>query len=264
MIVLIDLGNSRVKLGWLDPATGARESAPMALPHRDAPTQLASWLAQLPTPPTEAIGVSVGNPDLTQHIANMLRARGCTLQWQSATSCALGLTNTYARPEQLGADRWAAMLGVLAHLPEQHGPVMLASFGTATTLDTISPERRFVGGLILPGPALMRESLARGTAHLPLAQAHAVPYPSDTHQAIVTGVLAAQAGAVLRQWLAGYAHYNLAPVLYVTGGGWAVVAAEVRRLLDQNACLRGLPACTIHEHDRLVLDGLAALIMSSR
>ncbi|PAX96929.1 hypothetical protein CKW48_13560 [Bordetella pertussis] len=32
----------------------------------------------------------------------------------------------------------------------------MASFGTATTLDTIGPDNVFPGGLILPGPAMMR------------------------------------------------------------------------------------------------------------
>jgi len=278
MIVLIDLGNSRVKLGWLDPATGARETTPIALNHGDTALQIGPWLSQLPGLPAQAIGVSVGSPDIARRIEDALRAHGCAVRWQQATACALGLKNGYVRPEQLGADRWVAMLGLLAHLPDpfdppdsldsakpptQHGPIMLASFGTATTLDTIGPDRVFMGGLILPGPALMLESLARNTAHLPLANSTAVAYPSDTQQAIASGVAAAQAGAVVRQWLIGLDQYGAAPALHVTGGGWPLVAAEVRRLLDHAAHLRGLPRCLIHERNRPVLDGLAALAMLS-
>jgi len=265
MIVLIDLGNSRIKLGWFDPVSGARESHPIALNHDEARTQIGPWLTRLPNPPKQAIGVSVGDSAVTLQIENTLRAHGCTVHWQRATACSLGLKNGYAQPEQLGADRWAAMLGLLAQpsgLPgqaRQRSPVMLASFGTATTLDTVGPDRVFLGGLILPGPALMLESLARNTAHLPLARATITPYPTDTHQAIITGVAAAQAGAVLRQWLIGLRQYESPPTLYVTGGGWPLVAAEVHRLLDEATCLHGLPRCILHERDRPVLDGLAAL-----
>jgi len=267
MIVLIDLGNSRVKLGWLDPATGARETDPLALNHGDAALLICPWLSRLPGPPEQAIGVSVGDPGVARRIEDALRVHGCPVHWQQAAVDALGLKNGYARPGQLGADRWAALLGLLAHLPapsEGPGPVMLASFGTATTLDTLGPDRTFVGGLILPGPALMLESLARNTAKLPLAHATVALYPTDTQQAIASGVAAAQAGAVVRQWLVGRHQYGVAPALYVTGGGWPLVAAEVRRLLDDAARLRGLPHCPIHERDRPVLDGLAALAAAPR
>jgi len=259
MIVLIDLGNSRVKLGWLDLVTGTRETDLVAMAHDDTATHFDAWLARLPSPPVQAFGVSVGAADVTRLIENALRAHGCAVHWQQPVAHALGLKNGYARPELLGADRWAALLGLLAHLPEPHGPVMLASFGTATTLDTIGPDRTFVGGLILPGPALMCESLAHNTARLPLARAAIVAYPTDTQQAIASGVAAAQAGAVVRQWLAGWQQYGLAPAVSVTGGGWPLVADEVRRLLDAAAQLRGLPCCPINEHDRPVLDGLAML-----
>ena len=42
--------------------------------------------------------------------------------------------------------------GVLSRLPGAHPPFLLASFGTATTIDTVGPDNVFAGGLILPGP----------------------------------------------------------------------------------------------------------------
>ena len=89
----------------------------------------------------------------------------------------------------------------------------------------------FEGGLILPGPALMRQSLAQGTANLPLASGAGNDFPKDTLQAISTGVVAAQAGAVWRQCQVAEKHYGCAPVLFVSGGGWPEVEAEVRKLL---------------------------------
>lgn len=48
------------------------------------------------------------------------------------------MTNAYRNQAQLGADRWAAMLGLRMRLPAGHPPALLASFGTATTLDTLA------------------------------------------------------------------------------------------------------------------------------
>src|SRR5690606_32162273 len=129
-----------------------------------------------------------------------------------------GVTNAYCVPEQLGADRWVSMIGMAArtNTSTSASPVMLASFGTASTIDTLAPvgngasERNFDGGLIFPGPALMGSSLAAGTANLPEADGMVTAYPTDTHQAISSGIAAAQAGALLRQWREGLARYGLA------------------------------------------------------
>src|SRR3546814_3488501 len=68
-----------------------------------------------------------------------------------------------------------------------------------TTLFRSQGNLVFYGGLILPGPALMRSALATGTANLPEANAPFAAYPTHTHQAISSGIAAAQAGALLRQ-----------------------------------------------------------------
>jgi len=48
MMLLVDVGNSRVKLGWLDRQSGARESEPLAVAHDQLQTQTVSaWLQTL-------------------------------------------------------------------------------------------------------------------------------------------------------------------------------------------------------------------------
>ena len=74
---------------------------------------------------------------------------------------AAGRHSTVPRSAQLGADRWAALLA--AHTREP-GHKLVVNVGTALTIDALAAEGRFLGGLIVPGPALMRRSLDRGTA----------------------------------------------------------------------------------------------------
>ncbi len=183
----------------------------------------------------------------------------------------------YSQPAQLGADRWAGMLGLPQHAPDAHTPLLLASFGTATTIDIICPAGTaaaqglgiaagepvhhwlFEGGLILPGPALMRTSLNRHTARLPAAQGLAADFPDNTDQAIVSGIAAAQSGALLRQWQTGLARYGRAPRVFCTGGGWPLVADELQRALAraQHQCGADLvPALPLRSP---ILDGLARL-----
>nr|MBF0682571.1 type III pantothenate kinase [Pseudomonas sp.] len=259
MTILIDAGNTRVKLGWVD-AGGAREPQVAAFAHDELESSLPAWLAAQPASHANAIGVNVAGDTVGSRIAQLLQAAGCGVTWLGATAQALGLSNGYARPGQLGTDRWVGMLGLWAHPRHQppEGPArtqILASFGTATTIDTISPEGRFEGGVILPGLRLMLTSLVTGTANLPLAGGSSAAFPSDTHQAIATGALAAQAGAVLRQMLMARERFADAPLrLAVTGGAWPDVQPELCRLLAQ-ARLETQPWIM----DNPVLDGLAML-----
>ena len=243
MILLIDSGNSRLKVGWLNPS-------PEAAPPHDTPNAPAIAL-----PPREPAAIAF---ERGAGIREALARHHCPVHWISSRAQLLHLKNGYTQPSQLGTDRLVSLLGVRSRLTAVHPPFVLASFGTATTIDTVGPDDTFIGGLIFPGPALMRSSLARGTANLPLANGSVTDFPTDTHQAIASGIAAAQAGAVLRQWLAACQHYGQAAELYVAGGGWPEVEHETQRLLAQTGSTMGM-APTPRHLDRPVLDGLALL-----
>ena len=270
MIVLLDIGNSRIKLGWQHPSMG-REPTVHAIalrPLEALPALLRKWLNALPIPATAACGVNVAGPVVGQLVEQVLHEYEAPVQWLLPSTHQFEVRNAYDHPEQLGADRWSALLGLASHLKETaHAATtthttatdstarasILATFGTATTIDTLSPELVFEGGLILPGPALMRQSLAQGTANLPLASGAGNNFPKNTLQAISTGVVAAQAGAVWRQCLIAGEQYGTAPMLFVSGGGWPEVEAEVRtRLAHLHITFIANP----------VLDGLARLTRS--
>lgn len=295
MIILIDAGNTRVKFGWIDPRSGQREIAPLALQHAELEDQLPAWLRQLPQTPTAALGINVAGAAIASRLGALLDAHIPAIAWVRSVHSALNVHNAYDKPEQLGADRWVALLGLAEHVRNAktpgHPPLLLASFGTATTIDTLVPsgtakekalmqnregeslapsstheEKAYVfrGGLILPGPSLMTASLASGTAHLPQAQGSPANHPTHTHQAIVTGIAAAQAGAVLRQWMAGLELCGQAPRIYTTGGGWTAIKEETQRLLGTARTQLGQENSPIEWLSSPVLDGLASLAMAER
>ena len=108
-----------------------------------------------------------------------------------------GVTNHYLKPEKLGVDRWCALIG--AHGLSRTAAIVVMA-GTATTIDTLDADGNFLGGLILPGGDLMRRSLAADTAALPFADGRHADYPRCTDDAIVTGCIEAQVGAIERAW----------------------------------------------------------------
>jgi type III pantothenate kinase len=67
-------------------------------------------------------------------------------------------------------------------------------------VDLLDATGLFRGGLILPGFDLMRAALARNTAQLPLADGVFRAEPRNTMDAIVSGCLQAQLGAVDRMF----------------------------------------------------------------
>jgi len=82
-----------------------------------------------------------------------------------------GVTNGYTTPSALGSDRWAGLIGAHAAFPGE--PLLIATFGTATTLEALRADGVFVGGLIAPGWSLMMRSLGEHTAQLPTLDANA-------------------------------------------------------------------------------------------
>ena len=101
----------------------------------------------------------------------------------------------------------------------------------------------FQGGLILPGLQLMRAALAGNTAALPLAAGAWRALPRNTHDAIVSGSLAATLGAVERM----FRQVAVEPgALCLLSGG---AAAEIEALL----------AVPLRRIDNLVLEGVAQI-----
>lgn len=237
MRLLLDAGNTRLKWGLLQNGHwhaqgvldyGALDSLPTLWAAGDSPVD--AWVANV-------AGQSIGDAlqtQLARHAvpAHFLRA--------SANCC--GVVNHYRSPSQLGADRWAALIGARYM---HKGAALVVCAGTATTIDVLDADGHFQGGLILPGFDLMRRSLAQATAGLPLTQAGATVEspPLSTDEAISEGCLAAQLGTVRHMWrfVAG----QPGSLCIVSGGA----AEQLLRRLD-------LPA---REISNLVLEGLARL-----
>ncbi len=273
MILLIDAGNTRAKFAWLADRDARRVAAPTMLPYAD----LSGLGAKVPARPQRILGSNVAGAATARALEAACHALWQQpIEWCDASWGAALLRNAYAQPLQLGADRWVGMLGLLQRVEDsadwQAGvPHILATFGTATTVDTIArqaagpaPCAAFLGGLILPGAGLMVKSLFSGTAQLPLAGGECHEFPTDTDSAIVSGIAAAQAGALVRQWHLAFEASGHTPRVFVAGGGWRAVRADVTRTLaraqGQHAASRVHPQWL----DGPVLDGLACLARLGR
>lgn len=240
--LLLDLGNSRLKLAALDGPL----SAPLALPHgvpgfEDAlPAALARWPAA-----RRALLASVAAPALTGRVLAALAAAGI-----AATSVTVAaradLRICYDDPGRFGVDRWLSLLAA-RHL-HPAAPLLVAGCGTALTVDLVDADGVHCGGMIAPSPTLMLEALRARAPHLPDSVPADHGFACDSATAMASGALAAGAG-MLRDAL-GRARAQLGnwPRLLLTGGG---AQALLPLLADAP-----VPASY---HARLVLEGLALL-----
>ncbi|WP_018228306.1 type III pantothenate kinase [Methyloversatilis universalis] len=228
MVLLIDAGNSRLKWAWLrdgrpgDEAgidVAALDGAPLASAWRGATAALYTCVAG----------------DAVDAALRAALPSGCAVHRIRSGEQAAGLTNLYERPAQLGADRWVALIGARTLVA---GPLVVATAGTATTVDALDEADRFLGGYILPGLHLMLESLARNTADLPHAQGAPSDWPRNTDDAILNGCAGAQAALIARV----RDRLGSSATLLLSGGGADALSPHIEGDLRRadNLVLRGL------------------------
>jgi type III pantothenate kinase len=198
--LLIDVGNTFLKWGLFRPSTGglARENR-VESGHAllEEITALPAQFAKLPAP-TRIVISNVAGTRVRATTIRMLEVWPEAPQpyWLVPQHVQCGVTNSYRNPAQLGSDRWAALIGARHLLGPR--PTMVVVCGTATTIDFLSGDGLFKGGVIMPGVGLMLRSLHEGTAALPDQGGEFYQYPTQTVDAIASGCQHAQAGAIER------------------------------------------------------------------
>jgi type III pantothenate kinase len=238
MLLLVDVGNTRVK--WAAIPTGALHEPEMlgrwaasGSVERAQVRQLTDVWRDLKIARVILSNVAgqAMRDELGQTLLSVLGLKPVPLEWFASVPQLAGIRNAYRNPAQLGCDRFASMIGAHALFPGQ--PLIVATCGTATTVDAVTADGIFVGGMILPGLGLMASSLAKNTAQLPqVAETLAVsePFADNTDAAIVSGCIAAQVGAIeravaahtLRQGVA-----NGAVQCILSGGAAALIAPHL-------------------------------------
>jgi type III pantothenate kinase len=190
-MLLIDAGNSRIKwalagtAGWQQQ--GVLELADAALLQRQ--------FAALPLP-DKILVANVAGAAVAQQVRTACADWGRPVEFIAAQPEQCGVRNGYEQPAQLGSDRWAALVAAWQHT---HAACLVVHCGTATTVDALSADGEFRGGLILPGLALMRQSLAAAASGLAAADGVWCEFPRNTADAMASGAIAATCGAIRAQ-----------------------------------------------------------------
>jgi len=238
MILLLDLGNTRLKFALLDGDTFVRRGA--FAWDADIAHELATLWAEWPQP-TRVVGASVVDGARETAVAVAAeKAFSHSPAWVRTPAEACGVINAYAEPHRLGVDRFLAMVDARA---AGRAPCVLASVGTALTLDALDADGRHLGGWIAPGPLLMQQSVLGATVQVRPGHAGAVRDLADnTADGLASGCWQACAALVDRFVDRSAGLLGGAPTVTLGGGDAAVLAPLLQRevMLVPDTVLRGL------------------------
>jgi type III pantothenate kinase len=242
MDLLIDIGNTRIKWTALAGSRLASQSA-AAYAGWDAAQLREQMLANLSNP-TRVFVANVGGPSIATLVtATIEDAFGITPHFVHSSAVAAGVKSAYRNPEQLGVDRWLAMIG--AYQLERVAACVV-SVGTAMTVDGVDASGQHLGGIIVPGPDLMVDSLYRNTSDIAsraLTGSEGTSLFADNTQAAVhQGVIHSLAATIERTCHDMYARFDKMPALLITGGasGRITGALRVPFRIVPDLVLRGL------------------------
>ena len=237
MILAVDAGNTRIKGG---PHANGAWRATGACATTDAAALTDHWHTL--TAPSRIIVANVAGDRVQAAIVAACAGFGHALQFIVGRAAQCGVRSSYEQPAQLGCDRWAALIGAHHLYP---GASLVVNAGTALTVDALTDDGLFLGGIIAPGLDLMRRALDTHTARLRWQPGEVRFFPNNTGDAIMSGAAHALAGAIER----------MATFMCESGQD------PLRVLLSGGAAgqLRPLIALETIAVDNLVLEGLVTI-----
>jgi type III pantothenate kinase len=219
MILVIDVGNTRLKWGWLD---GTRLSEQQAVVHREVKPEL--WAGQIfeaQHHPDRVLISNVAGDAMAKTLHDLtLATYEVPPEFIIPTRSFHELTNGYLNPALLGPDRWLAVIGAwnLAH-----DSLCVVDAGTAVKVDSVNAHGQHLGGLIIPGIHMMRDSLLNKTAGVAKSMAGSTPSTAgvladNTISAVSRGAVVAAASMADRAAQLIEQSTGEHPRLFITGG----------------------------------------------
>ncbi len=167
IILAIDIGNSRTKLGvWKGKKLAGTLNVPgKKTSPKDIRHQVDRVLRQAGVQPDTLSGTVISSvvPHLRKRYSTIVKLFTQAGPLIVSSRLDVGLRILYRNPHALGADR---ICGAVAAFHNYGGPVIVVDAGTAMTYNVITKDGRFLGGAIFPGVYTAASALHQRTARL--------------------------------------------------------------------------------------------------
>ena len=138
--------------------------------------------------PPEAVIICSVAPLATRRFIRALKRFSSIKPLLLGKDISIPLKNEYTKPGQLGEDR---LVTSFAAIIRYGAPLIVVDCGTALTINVVSADRSFRGGIILPGIEMSLKALSLYTAQLPflerIGKKH-VLIGKTTRECIISGI----------------------------------------------------------------------------
>ncbi len=241
MILLIDIGNSRLK--WAVAVNG-RINTGKPIYHQKGQLDCAFLMNEWERldQPIKVIISNVAGQRIADSITDLVQQLWQQVPFftQSVTQ-QFGVRNGYDNPSQLGVDRWVALLAAAHHYPL---PACIIDCGSAITIDVIDATGLHLGGLIAPGIYTMKQSIIQGTSQInDIQEDTPIGLSGDTATAVNSGILLSGVG-LIEQAIANEIKNNKIGLksLLLCGGDAEIISARLKYsvTIDQDLIFKGL------------------------
>jgi len=243
MLLAIDIGNSLIKYGVFD-GDQLLEKSTITTKRDCRPDEL--QFDRFTSFKIDTVVVATVVPELIDVVRQAAQANFTVTPAFIDHSTDFGLKINYAPLESVGIDR---LINAFAAADKYGTPIIVCSFGTATVIDSVSKDRKFLGGIIAPGVKTMAESLHQMTIRLPSVE---IREPgsligNSTESAILSGIVnghTALAEGLIQKITSNseLETQNAEPTVVATGGFANLIASKIEAVteINENLTLDGL------------------------
>jgi type III pantothenate kinase len=246
MLLAIDVGNTNTVLGvydgkrlldhWRLETSARRTSDEYGILLR----QLFQWSGIEPDR-VDAVAVSSVVPPLQFNLERMSERYFKTRPMFVGPGVKTGMPILYDNPREVGADR---IVNAVAAYDKHHRGLIVVDFGTATTLDAVTPRGEYLGGAICPGINISMEALFQNASKLPRVELARPPHVvgRNTVHSIQSGLFYGYVGMVDGICARMQEEIGFEVRVVATGGLAPLVASESKLIheVDEFLTLEGL------------------------
>ncbi len=238
MIALIDIGNSRSKYSLLD--NGCRGDIKTVV-NEDFD---GDYFEKKFKCVDKVVVASVSDDSLTVSIEKWCYQNKIQYKQVNSEQQKKSVISAYNKPEQLGVDRWLALIAVAQLYPNKN--ILIVDAGTATTIDLISASGKHQGGWILAGIDTLFTSVLQKTSKV-IAEPAPMPsiaFGSNTSENVNNACWAATIGAIDVAITQASQELGSVDEVIITGGNAAALnkILIVKAILVEDLIFYGLEA----------------------
>ncbi|WNG37545.1 type III pantothenate kinase [Archangium minus] len=189
----------------------------------------------------DAVAVSSVVPPLQSNLERMSERYFKTRPMFVGPGVKTGMPILYDNPREVGADR---IVNAVAAYDRHRSGLIVVDFGTATTLDAVTPKGEYLGGAICPGIGISMEALFQNASKLPRVELARPPHVvgRNTVHSIQSGLFYGYVGMVDGICARIQAELGFEVRVVATGGLAPLVASESKIIheVDEFLTLEGL------------------------